>query len=313
MTITDLDIKGEQDIFPPESIFQPEPQSFIHPRLPLLPFNISHNYSRIPVVESSYIGPTPQSKSHQLGNGWTIDIDEHEHLSHRRQWVRAFVLGAMDGLVSVGATMTGVTGGSSSLSLMRITGISAWIAGALAMAAGEYVSVSSQRDCEEADIQKERDMQALGPEARQHELEELALIWERRGLDKDLAMTVAEELTAHDVIRAHAKDELGIDMDDLQDPIRAAYVSALACTVGASIPLLAGAFIKQDVIRAPVVFCATAAGCFLFGSCASALGGAGILKGGVRVAIGGILAMGITFGISKAFGIYELGIDVDDI
>jgi VIT1/CCC1 family predicted Fe2+/Mn2+ transporter len=149
---------------------------------------------------------------------------------------------------------------------------------------------------------KERDMQARGPEARKHELEELALIYENRGLDKELAMTVAEELTQHDVIRAHARDELGIDMDEMQNPIRAAYVSALACTLGASIPLLSGVFIEDEAIRVPVVVGATAVGCFLFGSVASALGGAGILKGGLRVFVGGILSMGITYGIGKALG-----------
>ena len=136
------------------------------------------------------------------------DVDEHEHYSQRSPWLRAFVLGALDGLVSVAATIVGVAGGSSSLQLMRITGVSAWVAGSLGMAAGEYVSVSSQRDCEEADIEKERAMQAKGPEARAHELEELALIYENRGLDKELARTVAEELSAHDVIRAHARDEV---------------------------------------------------------------------------------------------------------
>ncbi len=117
-------------------------------------------------------------------------------------------------------------------------GISAWVAGALALAAGEYISVSSQRDCEESDIQKEKDMQALGPAARAHELEELAEIYVNRGLDRGLARQVAEELTAHDVIRAHARDELGIDVDELQNPTQAAVVSAVACTLGAAIPLL---------------------------------------------------------------------------
>lgn len=125
---------------------------------------------------------------------------------------------------------------------------------------------------------------------------------ENRGLDKDLARTVAEELSAHDVIRAHARDELGIDMDDMQNPIRAAYVSALACTMGAAIPLLAGAFVQDDMIRVPIVVGATAVGCFAFGSVASALGGAGILKGGLRVFIGGCLSMGITYGIGRALG-----------
>jgi VIT1/CCC1 family predicted Fe2+/Mn2+ transporter len=108
------------------------------------------------------------------------------------------------------------------------------------MAAGEYISVSSQRDCEESDIQKEKDTQTRGPEARAHELEELTEIYVNRGLDRGLARQVAEELTAHDVIRAHARDELGIDMDLLQKPVRVAVISSIACTLGAAIPLLAG-------------------------------------------------------------------------
>ncbi|GAX80475.1 hypothetical protein CEUSTIGMA_g7914.t1 [Chlamydomonas eustigma] len=231
-----------------------------------------------------------------------IEEDEHVHYSQRSPWLRAFVLGALDGLVSVACTILGVSGGNSSLALMRLAGISAWIACAMAMAAGEYISVSSQKDCEEADIQKEREIQAQGPEARAHELEELACIYENRGLDPILARKVAEELTAHDVILAHARDELGIDMDDMSDPYQAALVSAIACTLGAAIPLLAGAFVTDDNTRIGAVVGATAAGCALFGVTASALGGAGIVKGCLRVLIGGSLSMGITYGIGRAFG-----------
>lgn len=110
--------------------------------------------------------------------------------SHRSPWLRAFVLGALDGLVSVACTIVGVSGGQASLKLMRLTGISAWVACAMAMAAGELVSVASQKDCEEADIQKEKDMQEKGPDARAHELGELANIYVNRGLTPDLARQV---------------------------------------------------------------------------------------------------------------------------
>lgn len=232
-----------------------------------------------------------------------LEQDEHEHFSHRSPWLRAFVLGALDGLVSVACTIIGVSGGDASLDLMRLTGISAWVACAMAMGAGEWISVTSQKDCEEADIQKEIAVQAQGPEARAHELDELTQIYINRGLTPDLAREVAEELTAHDVIRAHARDELGIDLDDLSNPLQAALVSVLACTLGAAIPLLAGAFVHDAKMRIASVVLATAVGCFLFGATASALGGAGIFKGGFRVLFGGSLSMGITYGLGTAFGV----------
>jgi len=239
-----------------------------------------------------------EAHSHDGGD----HIDEHKHYSHRSPMLRALVLGALDGLVSVACTIVGVSGGDSSLALMRLAGISAWVACALAMAAGEYVSVASQKDCEEADIAKEREQQEKGPAARAHELEELAQIYINRGLTPELARKVAEELTEVDVIRAHARDELGIDMDDLSNPLQAAVVSAIACTIGACVPLLAGAFIADSDTRVLAVVGATAAGCLAFGVTASALGGAGVMRGGLRVLVGGCLSMGVTYGVGKAFG-----------
>ncbi|KAG1662055.1 hypothetical protein FOA52_005302 [Chlamydomonas sp. UWO 241] len=243
----------------------------------------------------------------QLDKALLHDVDEHTHFSHRSPWLRAFVLGALDGLVSVACTIVGVSGAESSLALMRLTGISAWVACTMAMAAGEWVSVASQRDCEEADIAKEKDMQNAGPTARAHELEELAQIYVNRGLSLDLARQVAEELTAHDVIRAHARDELGIDVDELPNPMQAALVSMAACTLGAAIPLLAGAFVQADHLRVYFVMVATALGCLMFGITASALGGAGITRGGLRVLLGGCLSMAITFAVGRAFGVVIKG------
>lgn len=214
------------------------------------------------------------------------------------------MLGALDGLVSVACTIVGVSGGGkTNLALMRLTGISAWVACAMAMAAGEWISVATQKDCEEADIQKEKQMQDSGPVARQHEMEELAAIYENRGLTPELSRRVAEELTEHDVIRAHARDELGIDLDELSNPAQAALVSMGACTLGAAIPLLSGAFISDNHERVYVIMGATALGCFFFGITASALGGAGILRGGLRVLLGGCFSMAITFGVGHVFGV----------
>lgn len=228
--------------------------------------------------------------------------DEHQHYSHRAPWLRAFILGANDGLVSVAALMLGVSGGSEDLATIRLAGISAWIAGALSMAVGEYISVAGQRDSEEADVQKERDMQTKGPEAQQHELEELTQIYINRGLSPELARRVAEELTAKDVIRAHARDELGIDIDDMANPLQAAVVSCIAFTCGAALPLLAGAFITDWKTRISAVVAVAAFGLAMFGFVGAALGGARVFVGGLRVLIGGLLAMAITYAIGYGFG-----------
>uniref|UniRef100_A0A7S2QV40 Uncharacterized protein n=1 Tax=Chlamydomonas chlamydogama TaxID=225041 RepID=A0A7S2QV40_9CHLO len=227
--------------------------------------------------------------------------DEHTHTSQRSPWLRAMMMGALDGLLSVASVMLGVGGGSGDLRAMRLAGLAAWIAGALSMFLGEYASVAAQRDAEKADIEKEREMQGT-PETRAHELEELTLIYVNRGLCYDTARQVAEQLTEVDVIRAHARDELGIDMDDLSNPLQAAVVSAIACTIGACVPLLAGAFIADSDTRVLAVVGATAAGCLAFGVTASALGGAGVMRGGLRVLVGGCLSMGVTYGVGKAFG-----------
>nr|QKY15158.1 vacuolar iron transporter family (VIT) [Polytomella parva] len=230
------------------------------------------------------------------------DGDEHIHYSHRSAWLRAFVLGANDGLVSVASLMLGVGGGTSNLSTLRLAGIASWIAGALSMACGEYISVASQRDTEEADIEKERNEQRKGPEAQAKELEELAQIYVNRGLSYNLAARVAAELTAKDVIRAHARDELGIDMDDLANPFQASVVSAGAFTCGAGIPLLAGLFLADNFDRMIAISIASALGLMLFGFMGSYLGGASGFKGAFRVLIGGCIAMACTFGIGRAFG-----------
>jgi vacuolar iron transporter family protein len=228
--------------------------------------------------------------------------DEHEHYSHRAPWLRAFVLGANDGLVSVSSLMLGVGAASGDLHAMRVAGIAGLASGALSMALGEYISVSSQRDAEEADVEKERQEQLKGPEARARELEELAGIYMARGLSEPLAKEVARELTAVDVIRAHARDELGIDLDDMANPLQASAASALAFSVGAGVPLLAGAFLADPAVRIAAVAAATTAMMLVTGGLGASLGGASVWKGALRVLLGGWMAMGVTFGIGAAFG-----------
>lgn len=226
---------------------------------------------------------------------------DHEHYSNRAPWLRALVLGANDGLVSVASLMLGVGAGNDELRTQVLSGVAGLVAGALSMACGEYISVSSQKDAEEADIEKERLMQAQGPAQRQHELEELAQIYEERGVSPDLAMQVAKELSAKDVIRAHARDELGIDVDDLSSPLQACVVSAISFSVGAGVPLLAAAFITDRLWRTISVSIASTAMLILFGAVGAYLGGANKFRAGLRVLVGGWIAMAITYGVGQLF------------
>lgn len=228
---------------------------------------------------------------------------DHVHHSNRAPWLRALVLGANDGLVSVAALMMGVGGGNSDLAVLRLSGVAGLMAGALSMAVGEYVSVSSQRDAEKADIKKEIEEQLKGPEAQARELEELTQIYVSRGIPYDLSKQVAVVLTESDVIRAHARDELGIDLDDLANPIQAAIVSAISFSGGAAIPLLSAIFLQTSMARLIAVLISTTFGLILFGSLGAHLGGATLWKGSLRVLIGGWIALGISYGVGSAFGV----------
>lgn len=228
---------------------------------------------------------------------------DHVHHSNRAPWLRALVLGANDGLVSVAALLMGVGSGSSDLATLRLSGVAALISGALSMALGEYVSVSSQRDAEKADIEKEILEQLKGPEAQERELQELAQIYVERGVPVDLARQVAVALTERDVIRAHARDELGIDVDELANPLQAAVVSALCFSFGAAIPLLSAIFISDQAYRLIAIALSTTAGLLVFGILGAYLGGAGLLKGGMRVILGGWLALGVSYGVGQAFNV----------
>lgn len=174
------------------------------------------------------------------------------------------------------------------------------------MAAGEYVSVSSQKDAELADLKRERDEFLKGPGHQKAELEELVAIYINRGLRPELARQVAEEIHEKDldeIVRVHARDELGIDPEDLAKPFQAAWTSALAFCIGAGIPMLAGSFIHDYVQRLVSIIVVASVALFCFGSVGAVLGGAPWFRAAIRVLIGGWLAMGVTFGVGKVFGV----------
>jgi VIT1/CCC1 family predicted Fe2+/Mn2+ transporter len=220
------------------------------------------------------------------------------HRSNRVGWLRAAVLGADDGIVSTASLIVGVAGSGAAFTTVRTAGIAGLFAGALSMAAGEFVSVAAQRDAERADLQRERQELAEHPVS---ELAELAEIWRGRGLEPDVAMVVAQQLTDADALGAHARDELGLTEETAARPAQASVVSALSFASGALIPLLAFCAWSAAGRSALVIGVATAA---LAGSGAggAVLGGAPWRRAAVRVAVGGLLAMLITLGIGEATG-----------
>ncbi len=213
-------------------------------------------------------------------------------------WLRAAVLGANDGVVSVAAIVVGVAGASDSASFILTAGVAGLVAGALSMAVGEYVSVSTQRDTEKALIEKERLELETVPE---QERAELAAIYEAKGLSKATAQIVADELTAHDAFAAHMEAELRINPDELTNPWHAAYASAAAFLCGAFIPLIA-IVLPPASVRIPVTFAAVLVVLVITGTLSAYAGGANKTRATLRVVIGGVLAMAITFGIGKLFG-----------
>lgn len=252
---------------------------------------------------ASAVALSPESPPGGRVNEEEEELCAHTHHSNRAPWLRALVLGANDGLVSTAALLMGVGGGTTNLATLRLAGVAGMVGGALSMAVGEYISVSSQRDAEKADIEKERQEQLKGPAAQARELEELAQIYVARGLPYDLARQVAVVLTEKDVIRAHARDELGIDIDELANPLQAAVVSAICFTVGAALPLLSAAFIHDPTLRLGILAGATTVGLCLFGFLGAFLGGANVVRGGLRVVIGGWIALGIVYGVGRALNV----------
>lgn len=219
-----------------------------------------------------------------------------DHAS-RLNWLRAGVLGANDGIVSIAGLVLGVAGATTSLSVLLTAGVAGIIAGAISMAAGEYVSVSSQRDTERALLEKERYELKNFPE---QELEELASIYERKGLTTKTAMQVAKELTDHDAMAAHFDAELGIDPDNLTNPWHAAIASATSFFLGAMIPLIAIA-LPPEPMRVPVAFTSVTIALAITGILSARVGGSSAMLATIRVVIGGLLAMITTYSIGKLF------------
>lgn len=217
----------------------------------------------------------------------------------RQNWLRAAVLGSIDGIVSVAALVVGVAGATVVLGPIVIAGVAGLLAGAMSMAVGEYVSVSSQRDIEQALLAKEKwELENMPDE----ELAELAKIYENKGVSKETALQVAQELTAHDAFAAHVDAELHIDPNDLTDPWQAAFASGASFTVGALIPLIAITLPPPDM-RIVTTFAATLFALIITGILSARMSNAPIVKVTTRVVLGGALAMIVTFVIGRLFGV----------
>ena len=220
------------------------------------------------------------------------------HRSDRIGWLRAAVLGANDGTISVSSLVIGVAAAGASHGTILITGIAGLVAGAMSMAAGEYVSVQSQADTEDADIQREKRELEMEPEL---ELDELTGIYVSRGLDEPLARQVAIKLMSTDALGAHARDELGITETLRAKPLQAAFSSAISFVAGAIIPIIA-ALLAPSVLVAEISSATALVTLLILGGIAAYAGGASIVKGAIRVAFWGALAMLITAGVGKLFG-----------
>ena len=222
-----------------------------------------------------------------------------QHRSHRAGWLRAAVLGANDGIVSVAGVVVGIAAAGATQEAVLVAGVAATVAGAMSMAAGEYVSVQSQADTEAADLAVERRELREAPDA---ELDELAGIYARRGLEPALARQVAEQLTRHDALGAHARDELGITEALRARPLQASLSSAAAFCAGAALPVLAALLSPPARLQA-VVAAATLAGLLLSGAVAARLGGAPVMRGALRVGFWGVLAMGAAALVGQLFDV----------
>ena len=221
------------------------------------------------------------------------------HRMHRIGWLRAAVLGANDGLISTASLVVGVAASAVDKPAVLIAGVAGIVAGAMSMATGEYVSVSSQSDTENADLERERRELEEQPEL---ELRELSFIYQKRGLTPDLADQVAQQLTEHDALGAHARDELGINEMTSANPVQAAIASAAAFTVGAVLPILVAWLSARNAI-VPGVAAATLIALATLGVISARLGGAPVLRPTLRVTIWGVLAMAFTYGVGLLFNV----------
>jgi VIT1/CCC1 family predicted Fe2+/Mn2+ transporter len=220
------------------------------------------------------------------------------HRTDRIGWLRAAVLGANDGIVSTASLVVGVAAANTASADILIAAVAGLVAGAMSMAAGEYVSVSSQADTERADIERER--KELATED-QHEHDELSAIYVKRGLDEALARQVAEQLMLHDALAAHARDELGISDISTARPVQAAFASAATFAVGAAMPLLT-VLVTPATALIPVVVTTSILFLAVLGAFSAYTGGAPIMKAAIRVTFWGALAMALTAGVGALFG-----------
>jgi VIT1/CCC1 family predicted Fe2+/Mn2+ transporter len=227
------------------------------------------------------------------------EISERHAFSSRLNWLRAGVLGANDGIVSIAALVVGVAAATNELMPVLIAGVSGVVAGAISMGLGEYVSVSSQRDSERAIIAKERAELISQPE---HELLELRDLYMAKGVSKATALKVAEELTAHDPIAAHLDVEYNIDEQTLTNPWHAAISSALSFIAGAILPMAAATLLSAD-LRIGAIVIASLVALAITGGVGAKLGGAPIGPAVLRVTVGGALALAVTWGIGTLLGV----------
>ncbi len=224
---------------------------------------------------------------------------EEIHRSHRVGWLRAAVLGANDGIVSTASLIIGVAAANTTHDSVLLAGVAGLVAGAMSMAAGEYVSVSSQSDTENADLALEK---KSIDEDFEFEKDELAKIYEKRGVKPSLAQKVAEQLMEHDALGAHARDEIGISENGNARPVQAALASAGTFTIGAALPLVVAWVVPVDSLI-PYVAVSSLIFLALLGSIAARAGGAPIAVGATRVTFWGALAMALTAGVGQIFGV----------
>lgn len=231
-----------------------------------------------------------------------IDIFSEQSHRARLNWLRAGVLGANDGIVSIAGLVVGVAGATHNIGIIATAGIAGLVAGALSMAAGEYISVSTQRDAEEAYIRREKKQLKQDPDGA---LQELAGAYEERGLTKKTALMVAKELSKKNALAAHLEVQFGLEEDDLTNPWHAALASAVSFTLGGLIPI-AAVLIPPYALRVPIAFAAVIPALALTGYVSAKLSEANPTRAVVRVIIGGALAMLITYGIGRFFNVAGL-------
>ena len=233
-----------------------------------------------------------------LRYGWDMIRHGERHVVQRIGWMRAAVLGANDGILSTASLIVGVAAAAQSQTAILLTGVAGLVAGAMSMAAGEYVSVSSQADTEAAERAREAAELAEDPKS---ETKELAAIYRKRGLDMALAAQVADQLMAHDALGAHMRDELGIHEAMEARPVQAAFASAASFAVGAILPVLMAILFRGSVLIEAVV-AATLVLLAVLGAVGAKIGGANVWRGAARVLFWGALAMAVTAGIGHLFG-----------